>query len=131
VQADLLVQLSLARLQRLDLGDRRVLAREELVLLLDVQRLFLRGDGEVFLETLQLRAGALALRLALAQVCSARARCAAMIRASSAARGSSSSDCSSAAMPLARDSSLPRSASRSAISLDGEDARVAPSVFRR
>ena len=51
-----------------------MLAREELFLLLDVQRLLFRGDGEVLLEALQLRAGALALALPLAQLLLGRAR---------------------------------------------------------
>src|SRR6185436_846045 len=68
VRADLLVQLGLARLELLELLDGRVLPRQELFLFLGVERLLFRGDGEIFLEPLQLRAGALALAAALAQI---------------------------------------------------------------
>jgi hypothetical protein len=69
VHADLLVQLLLARLQ-LHRARRwpRSCAPRSWSFLLDVQRLLFRRDGEVLLVALQLRAGALALILLLAQL---------------------------------------------------------------
>src|SRR5206468_12266026 len=50
------------------LVDGRGLAGDELLLLLDVERLLLGGDREVLLEALQLRTGALELVAPLAQL---------------------------------------------------------------
>ena len=108
VRADLLLAVSLSlRFELLQLVDRRVLARDELVLLLGVQRLLFRGDGEVAARNARSSAPARSrwLRRSRSSCSAVRARSSARMRASSAARSSSSSVCSSAAMPLARVSS--------------------------
>src|SRR3954452_23296346 len=65
---NLLLALALLRFELLQVGNRCVLARDELFLLLGVQRLLFRRDGEIALETIQLLIGAFAIAAALAQL---------------------------------------------------------------
>src|SRR5258707_12350825 len=74
VAADELMRVALLLLETLEILDRGILARDQLVLFLGIQRRFLGRDSQVFLEALQLRSGALALRAALAQFLISRPR---------------------------------------------------------
>src|SRR5436305_9530881 len=65
---DLLLALALLRLELLQVGDRRVLPRDELFLLLGIQRLLFRRDREVALEAIELVIRALAIAAAFAQL---------------------------------------------------------------
>src|SRR5205823_1435421 len=68
VDADLFVRRVLVLLQARELFQRRVAARDELRLLLGVQRRFFRRDGEILFESLQLRERVLALAAPLAKL---------------------------------------------------------------
>ena len=70
---DLLLALVLLRFELLQIGDGRVLPRDELFLLLGIQSLLFRRHGEIALESVELLIGALAVAAPFAHLLLRRA----------------------------------------------------------